>query len=219
MPPSLGSGAVNTLALMTATKGRTKPYPSLTMATQYEIEVIDELVDSATKTLTALPSLLIGAYCWWTGRTRVSGAQLKIANNLSYGIDHGDTTLEAITVEVGKCEDGTPARRIRRRRKLPYASFLVATLRGAHLEQCSRTESNVMMFGRHARSLMAKHGLRPTDAARVLPLAAALFFEHRSIDQIDGAAIPHAPSFKTSRVAFLAKYVSWGWADTFTGAA
>lgn len=205
---------------LTGAKGSTIPYREITMATTYEIEVIDELSDSAVKLLTCtLPTFAVAGYCWWTGRTRVSGAQAKIANNLSYGIDHGDTTLEAVTYVTGEDGKGVSERRLRRRRKLPYVAFLVATIRGAHLEQCSRTESNEMVFGRHARSLMAEHKLRPTDAARVLPLAASLFFDHRSVDQIDAVAITQAASFKSSRRGYSAKYVSWGWADSLLGAA
>jgi len=188
------------------------------MATIYEIQASNELVDSATRLLTyTVPTLAIAGYCWWTGSTRVSGAQDKIARNLSYGIDHGDTNLEAITTVVVK--DGEVTRKLRRNRRMPYVSFLVATIRGAHLEQCSRTESNELVFGRHARSLMAEHRLRPTDAARVLPLAAALFFDHRSVDQIDAVAISQSASFKSSRRAYSAKYVSWGWADSLLGTA
>lgn len=190
------------------------------MATTYEIQALNELTDSAVRIVThTLPVLAIASYCWWTGRVRVSDAQTSIANNLSYGVDHGDTTLEAVTFVSSEDERGVSERRLRRRRKLPYVSFLVSTIRGAHLEQCLRTESNEMVFGRHARSLMAEHKLRPTDAARVLPLAAALFFDHRSVDQIDAVAITQAASFKSSRRGYSAKYVSWGWADTLLGAA
>jgi hypothetical protein len=188
------------------------------MATIYETETLNELADSAVSLLTSLPVLAVAGYCWWTGRARVSRAQKSVANNLSFGIDHGDTELESVT-ERYELDGKVVERRVRGRRKLPYVSFLVATIRGAHLSQCSRTESNVLVFERHARNLMATHGVRPTDAARVLPLAAALFFDHRSVDQIDAVAITQAASFKSSRRGFSAKYVSWGWADTLLGAA
>lgn len=189
------------------------------MATTYEIQALNELADSAVRALTTtLPVLAVASYCWWTGRTRVSGAQDRIARNLSYGIDQGDTDLESVT-ERYELNGKLVERRVRGRRKMPYVSFLVATIRGAHLEQCARTESNELVFGRHARNLMATHGVRPTDAARVLPLAAALFFDHRSVDQIDAVAITQSASFKSSRRGFSAKYVSWGWADTILGAA
>lgn len=189
------------------------------MATTYEIQVNNELTDSAVRALAyTVPTLAIAGYCWLTGRTRVSGAQDKIARNLSYGIDLGDTNLESVTERCEK--DGKLVeRRVRGRRKMPYVSFLVSTIRGAHLEQCLRTESNELVFGRHARSLMAEHGVRPTDAARVLPLAASLFFDHRSVDQIDAVAISQSASFKSSRRGYSAKYVSWGWADSLLGAA
>lgn len=189
------------------------------MATIEEIAVLNEFADSAVKALaTTVPALAIAGFCWLTGRTRVSGAQDKVARNLSYGIDQGDTDLESVT-ERYELDGKVTERRVRGRRRMPYTSFLVATIRGAHLEQCARTESNELVFGRHARSLMAEHGVRPTDAARVLPLAASLFFDHRSVDQIDAVAITQAASFKSSRRGYSARYVSWGWADTILGTA
>jgi len=186
------------------------------MATTLEIQAYNDLTDSAVRVFTSLPVLAIAGYCWWTGRARVSSSQDKVARNLSFGIDQGDTDLESVTERFEK--DGEVVeRRVRGRRKLPYVSFVVATIRGAHLSQCVRTDSNVLVFERHARNLMAAHGVRPTDAARALPLATALFFEHRSVDQIDAVAIAQAASFKSSRRGYSAKYVSWGWADTLLG--
>lgn len=212
-------GPGNAVQLLTGAKVPTQHNREINMATTYEIDTLNEFTDSAVKSLTyVLPTLAVASYCWLTGRTRVSGAQDKIARNLAYGVDLGDTDLESVT-ERYELNGKLVERRVRGRRKMPYVSFLVATIRGAHLEQCSRTESNELVFGRHARSLMAAHGVRPTDAARVLPLAASLFFDHRSVDQIDAVAITQAASFKSSRRGYSAKYVSWGWADSLLGTA
>jgi hypothetical protein len=121
--------------------------------------------------------------------------------------DAEDLDLEAVS-ELVVLSNGRPERRVRRKKVAPFASFLVGTIRGELLSQCLRTESNVLVFERHARSLMAEHGVRPTDAARVLPYATALFFDHRSFDQIEAAAITHATSFVNARRAFTAEYVS-----------
>jgi len=139
---------------------------------------------------------------------RVNSRQEQMAHRLAgYTDDLGDLDLDAVSELVVE-DDGRRERRVRRRRVAPFASFLVASIRGEHLSQCLRTESNVLVFERHARSLMAKHGVRPTDAAKVLPYATALFFDHRSFDQIEAAAITNATSFVEARRAFSAKYVS-----------
>lgn len=159
----------------------------------------------------------VDVYCWLFGLKQVSASQEKVAEDLAfYANADDDLTLDAVTEEVVG-EDGKVAeRRVRRNRKHPFASFLVQTIRGQHLSQCSRTDSNVLVFERHARAIMATHGVRPTDAAKVLPLATALFFEHRTVDQIDAVAITQAAPFKSSRKDFSSKYFSWGRNAMFT---
>lgn len=152
----------------------------------------------------------VSVYCWFRGFTKVSGKQVQIAQTLAFHVDDEEPLdLEAVT-EIEDENSKVPVRRVNRARRAPFASWLVQTIRGAHLSQCLRTEANVLVFERHARALMAEHGVRPTDAARVLPFATALFFDHRSVDQIDAVAITQAASFKTSRSKYVARYFSWG---------
>jgi hypothetical protein len=148
------------------------------------------------------------AWCWWVGAVRVNSRQEKMARSLAACVDDAeDLDLEAVS-DLVELNGGRSERRVRRKKVAPFASFLVGTIRGELLSQCLRTESNVLVFERHARSLMAKHGVRPTDAARVLPYATALFFDHRSFDQIEAAAITQATSFVNARRAYSAEYVS-----------
>lgn len=147
-------------------------------------------------------------WCWWVGAVRVNSRQEKMARSLAAAVDDLDdldldSVSDAVTLDGGRTE-----RRVRRKKVAPFASFLVGTIRGELLSQCLRSESNVLVFERHARSLMAKHGVRPTDAAKVLPYATALFFDHRSFDQIEAAAITQATSFVNARRAYSAEYVS-----------
>jgi len=131
-----------------------------------------------------------------------------MANLLASGVDEEEPLgLEAVSDAVME-GDKLKERRVRRSKKAPFASYLVSVIRGSHLSQCERTESNVLVFERHARSIMAEHGVRPSDAARVLPYATALFFDHRSFDQIEAVAITQATSFVSSRAAFTARYIS-----------
>lgn len=139
---------------------------------------------------------------------RVNSRQERMARLLAASVDDAeDLDLEAVS-EFVELSGGRSERRVRRKKVAPFASFLVGTIRGELLSQCLRTESNVLVFERHARSVMAKHGVRPTDAARVLPYATALFFDHRSFDQIEAAAITQATSFVNARRAYSAEYVS-----------
>lgn len=166
-----------------------------------------EVLDRATQKLTMLPLYLLDGYCWMRGFTRVKGRQIQLAQTIGFYADEDEPLdLEAVTDEVVDDSGSLLYRKVRRSKKAPFVSWLVATIRGAHLSQCPYTESNVLVFERHARSLMEKHGVRPVDAAKVLPLATATFFFHRTVDQIDGAAIIHAPAFKTSVKKYLAKY-------------
>jgi len=127
---------------------------------------------------------------------------------MAFYVDEEDPLdLDAVSEPV-EVDGKVVERRVRRVRRAPFASWLVNTIRGEHLSQCLRTEANVLVFERHARSLMAKHGVRPTDAAAALPYATALFFDHRSFDQIEAVAITNATSFVDSRRAFTATYVS-----------
>jgi len=159
----------------------------------------------------------VDVYCWVFGMKQVSASQEKIAEDLAfYANADDDLTLGAVTEEVLGAEGKVVERRVRRSRKHPFASFLVQTIRGQHFSQCLRTDSNVLVFERHARAIMATHGVRPTDAAKVLPLATALFFDHRTVDQIDAVAIPHAAPFKSARKDFSSRYFSWGRNAMFT---
>lgn len=177
------------------------------MATIEEIQVCNEVLDRATQIITCLPLKVLDGYCWMRGFTRVTGRQVQLAQTIGFHADDEDMLdLEAVTEVVVDDEDKFVERRVRRARKAPFVSWLVATIRGQHLSQCSHTESNALVFERHARSLMEKHGVRATDAARVLPLATSAFFYHRTVDQIDGAAIIHAPAFKSSVKLYNAKY-------------
>jgi len=153
----------------------------------------------------------VDLYCWCTGRKQVSASQEKVAEDLAfYANDEDDLTLDEVSEPIVEEDGKVASRRVRRTRRHPFASWLVQTIRGLHLSQCSRTDSNVLVFERHARAIMATHGVRPTDAARVLPLATALFFDHRTFDQIDAVAITQAAPFKSSRRDFSSKYFSWG---------
>lgn len=177
------------------------------MATIYEIETCNEVSDSAAQFFTSIPRKVVDCYCWWRGYTQVTGAQVKLADTIAYHANDEDMLdLEAVTEVVVDESDEFVERRVRRARKAPFVSWLVATIRGQYLSQCAYTESNALVFERHARSLMEKHGVRPTDAARVLPLATSAFFYHRTVDQIDGAAIIQAPAFKSSMQLYNAKY-------------
>lgn len=164
------------------------------------------------KLIITLPSLFrwvkFVVWCWWVGAVRVNARQEKTATRLAFYVDDEDPLdLDAVSDPVEK--DGeVVGRRVRRVKRAPFASWLVATIRGEHLSQCLRTEANVLVFERHARSVMAKHGVRPTDAAAVLPYATALFFDHRSFDQIEAVAITNATSFVDARRAYTATYVS-----------
>jgi hypothetical protein len=181
------------------------------MATIYETETMNELADSAASLVTTLPSTCVSLYCWFRGFAKVSGEQTRLAQTLAfYANEEDQLDLEAVTVPVCDEEGEVTSRGVSRARRAPFAAWLVGTIRGLHLSQCLRTESNVLVFERHARSIMSEYGVRPTDAARVLPLATALFFDHRTVDQIDGAAITQASSFKTSRSKYAARYFSWG---------
>lgn len=154
-------------------------------------------------------------YCKIFGFVPVSERQTRLADTLAFYVNEEDgCDLDAVTEAVVE-EEKVVERRVRRGRVAPFASWLVGTIRGLHLSQCERTESNVLVFERHARSLMSTHGVRPTDAARVLPLATALFFDHKSVDQIDAIAITQAQAFKSSRKLYSSKYFSWGWASSF----
>lgn len=162
------------------------------------------------------PSLLglatqkcVGVYCWWKGYVQVNERQEVMARRLAYSVNSDLPCLEAIAGKAigdGEVVGG----KLRRNRRAPYAAWLVQTIRGEHLSQCVRTEASVLVFERHARAIMAKSGLRPTDAARVLPYAVALFFDHRTVDQIDAVAITHTAVFKSSVEEYSAKYFSWG---------
>jgi len=163
-----------------------------------------EAADSAVRNIL---TTVIDAYCWFRGYTQVTERQVQLAQTIAFHVDGDDQLdLEAVTEVVLNEDGGVLERRVRRARKAPFVSWLVQTIRGQHLSQCSRTESNVLVFERHARAIMSEHGVRPTDAARVLPLATATFFEHRSVDQIDGVAIIQAPAFVKSRQLYSASY-------------
>ncbi|QKN22653.1 hypothetical protein [Erysiphe necator associated tombus-like virus 7] len=162
------------------------------------------------------PSLLglvssrcVGVYCWWYGFVQVNERQEVMARRLAYSVNSDLPNLEAIAGSaVGEKE--VVGGKLRRNRRAPYAAWLVQTIRGRHLSQCVRTEASVLVFERHARSIMAEHGLRPTDAARVLPYAVGLFFDHRTVDQIDAVAITNTAVFKSSVEEYSARYFSWG---------
>lgn len=151
-------------------------------------------------------------WCWWNGFVRVNARQEKTASRLAFYVSDEDCLdLDAVS-ELVEDDVGATERRVRRARKAPFASWLVSHIRGVHLSQCPRTDASVMVFERHARAIMAEHGVRPSDAAAVLPYATALFFEHRSFDQIEAAAITNAASFVNSRREFSANYVGVaGW--------
>lgn len=167
-------------------------------------------VRTCSTLLEKITTVSVGAYCWWNGLVQVNGRQESTADTLATMVNRDDgLDLEAIAPGVVG-EGGKVTRCVRRKRKAPFAAWLVQTIRGAHLSQCVRTEASVLVFERHARSLMAEHGVRPTDAAKVLPYATALFFEHRSVDQIDAVAITQTAVFKSSMEEYSAKYFSWG---------
>lgn len=132
-----------------------------------------------------------------------------MANRLAYSVNSDLPCLGAIAGKAIGGEEVTK-RKLRRNRVAPFAAWLVQTVRGEHLSQCARTEASVLVFERHARSIMAEHGVRPTDAARVLPYATALFFDHRTVDQIDAVAITYTDVFKSSMEEYSAEYFSWG---------
>jgi len=179
------------------------------MATTNEISAINEVLDSATHKLKSLPSVIVDTYCWFRGFVQVTGKQVALADSLAYYVDDEQEDalqLEEVSEEVLDEDGSLIERRVRRARKAPFVSWLVQYVRGRHLSQCQDNEANRLVFERHARSIMEEHNVRPTDAARVIPLATATFFHHRSVDQIDAAAIIHAPSFKTSMRKYNAKY-------------
>lgn len=147
-------------------------------------------------------------WCWWTGALRVNARQERVARQLSKFVDADEPLdLEAVS-DTMVVDEKVTHRSVRRNKRMPFAAWLVATIRGEHLSQCLRTEANVLVFERHARSIMAKHNVRPTDAAKVLPYATALFFDHRSFDQIEAVAITQASSFVDARRMYQATYVS-----------
>lgn len=151
----------------------------------------------------------VGVYCWWKGLVQVNGRQEVMARRLAYSVNSDLPCLEAIAGKaVGEKE--AVGGKLRRNRRAPYAAWLVQTIRGRYLSQCARTEASVLVFERHARSIMSERGLRPTDAAAVLPYAVALFFDHRTVDQIDAVAITHTDVFKSSLEEYNAEYFSWG---------
>lgn len=156
-------------------------------------------------------------WCWWYGVVPVGARQEARAALLGQLVDYGDEeSLEAMCDVVSK--DGEAiARKVRRRKHAPFAAYVVNQIRGAHLSQCIRTPANVLVFERHARSIVAKHGVRPSDAARVLPYATMLFFDHRSYDQIEAAAMTHAASNVRSRQAYSALYVGTAGSHSFGG--
>lgn len=166
--------------------------------------------DTAVSTLLeTVTSVGVELYCWWKGYARVNERQEVMGNRLAYSVNSDLPNLEAIAgAAIGDKE--VVGGKLRRNRRAPYAAWLVQTIRGRHLSQCSRTEASVLVFERHARSIMAEHGLRPSDAARVLPYATALFFDHRTVDQIDAVAITNTAVFKSSVERYNAKYFSWG---------
>lgn len=171
---------------------------------------IDYDVNSAASSLLeGVTSAGVGLYCWWKGYERVNVRQEAMAVRLDAFSDWEDMAdLDAIAPRDG--EDKDSPRRVSRRRRAPFAVWLVQTIRGLHLTQCSRTEASVLVFERHARALMAEHGVRPTDAATVLPYATSLFFDHRSVDQIDAVATTYTDVFKTSVKKYDARYFYWG---------
>lgn len=167
-------------------------------------------VNSASLLLESVKASAVDIYCWWKGYVQVNGRQESIAKELTVAVD-GEEVLDLETIAPGVVEEnGKVTRPVSRRKKAPFASWLVQTIRGSHLSQCERTEASVLVFERHARSIMAEHGVRPTDAAKVLPYAVALFFDHRSVDQIDAVAITQTAVFKSSIEKYRATYFSWG---------
>lgn len=175
---------------------------------------IEELHHELEATDSAVASILTGVvdvYCWLRGYTQVTERQVQLGQTIGFHIDDEDQLdLEAVTEQVLGEGGVVLERRVRRARKAPFVSWLVQTIRGQHFSQCANTASNVLVFERHARAIMAEHGVRPTDAARVLPLATSTFFNHRSVDQIDGEAITQSPAFVKSMKLFNAKYYSNG---------
>lgn len=181
--------------------------------TSNHVEIDFDVESAVSSLLDTTTSVGVGLYCWWKGYVQVNGRQESTADTLATMVNRDDgLDLEAIA--PGVIEEGKVTRRVTRKRKAPFAAWLVQTIRGEHLSQCARTEASVLVFERHARSIMAERGVRPTDAAKVLPYAVALFFDHRSVDQIDAAAITQAAVFKTSVEEYNAKYFSWGRAAT-----
>lgn len=178
--------------------------------TQNHVINIDYDVNSAASSLLeGAKSAAVGLYCWWKGYERVNARQEAEAIRLDLHSDcENMADLDTIAPRDGE-DKGSP-RRVSRRRRAPFAAWLVQTIRGSHLSQCSRTEASVLVFERHARALMAEQGVRPTDAAAVLPYATSLFFDHRTVDQIDAVAITHTDVFKSSVKKYEARYFFWG---------
>lgn len=154
-------------------------------------------------------------WCWWYGVVPVSARQEALASQLCRLSDEGEEEDFRAMCDVVSKDGEAVVRKVRRRKHAPFAAYVVSQIRGAHLSQCVRTAANVLVFERHARSIMAKHGLRPSDAARVLPYATMLFFDHRSYDQIEAAAMTNAASPVQSRRAYGAVYAGLAGTHTF----
>jgi len=135
-----------------------------------------------------------------------------MATRLAFYVSDDDCLpLDAVSESIEK-GDVVVERRVRRSRRAPFAAWLVSHIRGVALSQCVRTEASVMVFERHARAIMAERGVRPSDAAAVLPYATALFFDPRAVDQIEAVAITNSASFVNSRREYSANYVGVaGW--------
>lgn len=178
--------------------------------TQNHVIDIDFDVESATSSLLeGVTNTCVRAYCWWKGYERVNARQEAEATRLNEFSEWEESAdLDAIAPRDSEDEDSP--RRVSRRKRAPFAVWLVQTIRGSHLSQCVRTEASVLVFERHARALMAEHGVRPTDAAAVLPYATSLFFDHRTVDQVDAVAITHTDVFKSSVRKYEARYFHWG---------
>ncbi|APG76467.1 hypothetical protein 1 [Hubei tombus-like virus 3] len=208
----------NAVQLVTATKGRTRHYlpTMITLTDNTELCFFAVCIVSVLYTIYQLPRFVTWVcfvvWCWWNGVVQVSAQQERMGARLAFYADEEDPLdLDAVS-EL--CEDdvGRSTRRVRRSRKAPFAAWLVEEIRGAHLSQCSRTDANVLIFERYARSIMAEHNVRPSDAAKVLPYATILFFEHRSFDQIAAVGTTQSSAFVSARRDFAAKYVGRsGW--------
>lgn len=152
-----------------------------------------------------MKSWYVDVLCWWKGYERVNVRQEAFALKLDRELNNDDMP-ELDEIAPREATKRGPIRPVRRKQRAPFAAWLVQTIRGSHLSQCKRTDSNVLVFERHARSIMSEHGVRPTDAAALLPYATALFFEHRSDDQIDAVAITYTDVFKSTVNKYEAAY-------------